>query len=149
MSKSLLRVVLDVNILISAYFFGGVPRQVYSAALDEEYRVLHSIELRAELRRVIGYSKFADRVHRTGKSLDSLMEEFFVLGEGVVQGNIPDGTVRDKDDQMILACAIGGKADYIITGDDDLLVLMEYDGIRILTPAQFLAVLFPSRDESS
>jgi uncharacterized protein len=46
-----------------------------------------------------------------------------------------------------LECAVGGKADYLVSGDQDLLVLEVYEGIRIVTPAQFLSIVFPP-DES-
>jgi predicted nucleic acid-binding protein len=46
--------------------------------------------------------------------------------------------VRDPKDVMILACAVGGKADFIVSGAKDLLTLVSYEGIPILTAEQFL-----------
>jgi putative PIN family toxin of toxin-antitoxin system len=48
---------------------------------------------------------------------------------------------RDKDDDVVLATALAGKADVIVTGDDDLLMLNEFRGIRILSPRRFLELL--------
>ena len=48
---------------------------------------------------------------------------------------------RDKSDDVVLATAVTGKADLIVTGDDDLLVLKEFRGIRILSPRGFLELL--------
>ena len=48
---------------------------------------------------------------------------------------------RDADDDWILATAIAGKADVIVTGDKDLLVLRTYEGISIVTPRGFLALM--------
>ena len=48
---------------------------------------------------------------------------------------------RDKSDDVVLATALAGKADMIVIGDEDLLVLKEFRGIRILSPRQFLEIL--------
>ena len=48
---------------------------------------------------------------------------------------------RDPDDNRILEAAVAGAADYIVTGDQDLLVLGEFEGIAIVTPTRFLAIL--------
>jgi len=48
---------------------------------------------------------------------------------------------RDPDDNRVLEAAIAGEADYIVTGDRDLLELGSYEGIRIVTPAEFVALL--------
>jgi predicted nucleic acid-binding protein len=57
--------------------------------------------------------------------------------------------VRDKKDLKFLECALGGKADYVVTGDKDLLTLKEYSGISIVTPSEFLAVLLPPSDQTT
>jgi predicted nucleic acid-binding protein len=59
----------------------------------------------------------------------------------VTPASIPNGTVRDADDEAVLSCAIGGKADYIVSGDDDLLTLKVYQNIPIITVAHCLAIL--------
>ena len=146
MTEPLLRVVLDVNIFVSAYFFSSKespPRKVYTAALDKRYRLLHSIDLRADLKRILSRDKFKARLALIDSTVDDLMETISLLGEGVTPAYVPLDSVRDKDDVLILACAVGGKADYIVTGDDDLLTLEEYKGICIVTPPQFLSILFP------
>ena len=54
---------------------------------------------------------------------------------------LPARVCRDKNDDVVLATALAGKADVIVTGDDDLLVLKTFRGIRILSPRQFLELL--------
>jgi predicted nucleic acid-binding protein len=51
---------------------------------------------------------------------------------------ILSGVCRDPKDDFILECAVLGNADVIVTGDKDLLALGEYEGIRIVTPRQYL-----------
>jgi predicted nucleic acid-binding protein len=56
------------------------------------------------------------------------------------------GVVRDPNDDMVVACALEARADYIVTRDKDLLSLGTYEGIRIVTPRQFLDLLERSGD---
>ena len=51
------------------------------------------------------------------------------------------GVVRDPNDDMVIACALAGGADYVVTRDKDLLSLGAYGGIRMVTPRQFLDLL--------
>ena len=46
--------------------------------------------------------------------------------------------VRDDDDNRVLEAAVEGKCEYVVTGDEDLLSLQNYGGIKIITPAEFL-----------
>jgi putative PIN family toxin of toxin-antitoxin system len=143
-SVFLARVVIDINVLVSAYFFSGQdspPRKVLEAALDKRFRLLHTPVYLADLRRVLNKDKFKERLARTGSNVDMLVETIALLGDTVESGEVPLDAVRDKDDVIILACAAGGRAAHIVTGDDDLLTLGEYDGITICTPAQFLTIL--------
>lgn len=57
-------------------------------------------------------------------------------GELVLQG-----ICRDPKDDIFIACAVEGEADYIVTGDKDLLDMDEYQGIKIIRPEEFVAVL--------
>jgi predicted nucleic acid-binding protein len=61
--------------------------------------------------------------------------------EVVAAPPLPQPMSRDRDDDRVLAAAVAGKADMIVSGDDDLLWLGSYDGIRILTPAEALRAL--------
>jgi putative PIN family toxin of toxin-antitoxin system len=54
---------------------------------------------------------------------------------------ITQNLCRDRDDHIILECAIEAKSDYIVTGDEDLLILNPYQGIQIINSSSFLEVL--------
>ena len=55
---------------------------------------------------------------------------------------------RDPKDDKILELAVNGRADYIVTGDDDLLVMNPFRGIAIIRPAEFLAIAGSATTES-
>jgi predicted nucleic acid-binding protein len=61
--------------------------------------------------------------------------------EIVTPAELRGGVCRDEDDDVVLAMALAGKADVIVTGDEDLLVLKKFRGIEILSPRQFLELL--------
>lgn len=61
--------------------------------------------------------------------------------EVIVPVPLPKPVCRDRDDDVVLAAAVTGRADCIVTGDDDLLVLKKWGGVRILSPRQFLELL--------
>ena len=129
------RVVLDTNVLISAVIspgrkpFACLMRAgrggmlVTSAALMEEFEVC-LLRPRIERRTTAG-----ERV----VILDVLRNH----SQFVDPAPLPP-TCRDPDDDIVLATAIAGTADVIVTGDQDFLVLDPFRGVRILTPAAFL-----------
>ena len=56
----------------------------------------------------------------------------------IIEPSSKFNAVRDKKDNKIIECAFDGKADYIVTGDPDLLILKEFRGIKIITAREFL-----------
>jgi uncharacterized protein len=69
---------------------------------------------------------------------NTILSEYRTITELVTPAEIPPDAIRDPKDIPVLACAVGGKADYIVSGDNDLLVLTAYQNIPILSAAQFL-----------
>ncbi len=84
--------------------------------------------------------KFQAYAIKSGQGLNELVEVYAAIVKRVEPATISPGVVRDPKDEMVLACAIGGKADCIVTGDQDLLTLQVYEGIPIWTVAHFLQV---------
>lgn len=133
------RIVLDTNILISAYVFGGKPETVFNKVVEEELQSIASQVLVSELLDVLR-KKF-----RVSKSrILEIKEEIENMSEMV----FPTETLRitkDDDDNRVLEAAVEGECNYIITGDKELLNLGAYRGIKILTAAQFLKILEEGR----
>ena len=134
----MLRCVFDTNTVVSAALFrGSVPEQELFLALRIA-AVLMSRELADELNYVLSrprFDRYADRENR---------EEF--LQDLVRQAESVEITervraCRDPKDDKILELAVNGNADYIVTGDDDLLVMNPFRDIEIVRPAEFLTVV--------
>jgi len=128
------RVVLDTNVFIAAVVADGLCRDLVRVRVLPN-TLITSEPLLHELR-TISRAKFAvDPVELP--LLEQLNEEAEIVTPAELRGRV----CRDKDDDVVLATALAGKADVIVTGDDDLLVLKKFRGIEILSPRQFLEVL--------
>lgn len=133
------RVVLDTNVLVSGLMgTKGAPRQVLDAWLDGEYTLVTSLYLVDELVHVLQYPHIADQLRVTEDELAVILAALLSQAE-VVPGNLElPGVTRDPKDDAVVACAVEGEADIIVSGDQDLLEIGDYEAIRIVTPRQFI-----------
>ena len=126
-----MRLVLDTNVLIAALVADGLCRDLVRRRL-ESHCLISSEPLLEELRETLE-EKFLVRA----KDIP-FIRAYTERVELVRPASLPKDACRDPDDVTVLATAAAGKADCIITGDEDLLVLEEFNGIQILTPRQWL-----------
>lgn len=134
MVKKVARVVLDTNILISGVVFGGKPREILEMAKTRVIQGVISQILLAELGEVL--SKKFDYPESRILQINRKMKKIFNVVYPVESINI----VRDDDDNRVLEAAVAGGCDYIVTGDEDLLILKKFKNIKILTPAEFVSL---------
>jgi hypothetical protein len=135
----MIRAVVDTNLIVSALFWGGLPRALLDAAKARKFRMVVSNPLVIELKEVMARPKFADRLAEIGETVESLLEtDYFALVEVVEAANIEPVVIDDPDDDILIACALGGAASYIISGDHHLLNLGQYLNITVVTASQFL-----------
>ena len=139
-----LRVVLDANVILSALIRpGSTPGRILRAGVEgESVRLVTSEPLLAELRATLDYP----RLQRYLKMSRSDKDAFVILLEQIADPvNIADypapGICRDPDDEPYLRTAMAGRADYLVSGDGDLLTLKALDHIRIILPAEFERIL--------
>ncbi len=126
---------IDTNVWISGLIFGGTPAGVIKMFIDGSLVVVTSEELLSELRRKINqrFPLFAPQLPR----LEASIREKALL---VRLGAHPVVASRDADDDVVIETAIVGGAAYIVSGDKDLLVMGEYEGVKILKPAEFMGL---------
>ncbi|MHB9052523.1 MAG: putative toxin-antitoxin system toxin component, PIN family [Thermoleophilia bacterium] len=129
------KVVLDTNVYISALLRGRKPEIILrlSSAPFKRYNLYTSQAILKELDRVLR-EKFlwpaASRELETRRISD--------WADVVKPTKSISAIPNDESDNRILECAVKAKADFIVSGDSHLLNLKEYEGIRVITPAQFL-----------
>lgn len=91
--------------------------------------------------------KFAKYFEESGRTPQEAFDEYQQLAEIVSPIEVPKDVGRDTKDIPFLEDAVGGKVEYLISGDKDLLDLKQYQQIPIVTVAQFLEIL-TEQDES-
>lgn len=130
-----MRVVLDTNVLVSAFVFtGGPPEDVLRLAMLGRVQLITSTPLLAELGRVLG-AKFGWEPARTEAAISQLLG----LAEVVEPGESVDDVKEDPSDNRVLEAALAGDAEVIVSGDHHLLDLEIWRGVRVQDPAAFLS----------
>lgn len=137
----MIRAVLDTNTIISGLLWVGAPAQAIDAALDDRYVLLSTPVLIAELRRVLNRPKFVKQLALIQKTADNLLEHYEHLVEMVEPAPVEPAIKDDPTDDHILACAVGGKATHIVSGDRHLTKLQSYEQIPIISVNEFVALL--------
>ena len=132
------RVVLDTNVLVSgAIQKKGFPYKVVKAWEDDVLALVTSGPLIDEVNRVLHYNKIRVRYSLKEEEIKQILLNLMRYSIFINAPPKLNVIKEDPSDNSILAAAIGGKADYIISGDTHLLNLGAYKGISILTPKEF------------
>jgi len=128
-----LRVVLDTNVLVSALAYpGSIPGRILNACREGEVDLVLSRYILDEMVRVLPR---LPRIKLTPAEIRDLADIFLFLAEIVEPCDELEATLRDPADQPVLGTLRAAQADYLITGDKDLLALGER--YPIVTPAIF------------
>ena len=132
-------VVIDTNILISALVFGGNISKLRFAWQSGSFTPLVSKLTTTELIRVLAYPKF--KLMPTER--EDLLSDYLLFCESVVIPDILPATpeCRDPFDVPFLGLALVGEADYLVTGDRDLLVLKDDFSCQIVAADDFLKIV--------
>ena len=138
----MIRAVLDANIFVSAVLSPqGNPARILKAWKADAFNLLLSEPILQEIDRSLRYPKIVKRHGWNAKQIDLFVGDLAYFS--ILVGDTPALAViaEDPSDNKYLECAVAGSAEYIVSGDEHLLRLDEYQGIRILTPRVFLDVL--------
>jgi putative PIN family toxin of toxin-antitoxin system len=134
---SMVRVVLDTNILISGLLYPGKPKKLINLALDGKIEAVSSIRIINELKEVIAREEF-----RLSKEEQEVMVNFIIRLSRIVMIKSNFKIVKkDPDDDVIIRTAYDRNAKYIVSGDHHLLELKEVAGIKIVTANEMLNLL--------
>jgi len=128
-----MRIVLDTNVFISS-FFGGNPRTIIDLWKDGRLTLCLSQDI---------FDEYIEVLRRLGldntPELEELLKLFATGFHIVFTTRTPEiHVVADPDDDKFIACALALKAGYVVSGDKALVDVRLYQGIRIVTPREFL-----------
>ncbi len=131
------KIVLDTNVLISSVIGSGYSSAILNAARRGEIVLVTSAHMLEEFSDVILRPRIARKYPKAAEKAEDLLD-FLRTFALIVPGN-PENTPisADRDDDYVLACAMDGKAEYVVSGDPHLLDLKLHQGIPILTPKEF------------
>jgi putative PIN family toxin of toxin-antitoxin system len=133
-----MKLVIDTNLWIS-YFFGKVVKGNLDLILNNsKFEILISPKLEKEIKTVLARTKFSKYI-----STAQIRELLIYLNARAIKIETTSNIklIRDSKDNFLLNLSFDGKADYLITGDDDLLILGKYGKTHILTLSQFVKII--------
>ena len=136
-----MKLVVDTNVLVSAFLWKGTPGRLIELAGEKECQLFTSRVLIDELAEVLQRKKLAKQVQATGLSAAQMLRNYQKLATTVPARRLAQQVSRDADDDAVLACALAAQVGLIVSGDDDLLVLKQFQEIRIVTPAQAVKMI--------
>lgn len=131
------RVVIDTNVFISGLNFAGRPSEVLELLIKGEIEVFISPFILAELERILR-DRFEWKTEQLHRVLNRIKTKTIL-----VHPKIRISVIKEKDDDnRILECAVEAKVEYLVSGDrKHLLPLREYQGVKILSPAEFMRIV--------
>ena len=129
-----LRIVLDSNVIISAFLFGGQPGHILHRVIEGSLQCFISLPILDEIRDILQRPKFG---LSSDRALD-LVEQLHDICRVVTPGKSIRAISADPDDNRVLECAAEAGARIIVSGDSHLLAPGQWRGIRILSPADFV-----------
>ena len=135
------RVVADTNVIVSALFWEGNESKIMDLVEEGKIKLFTSLALLDELRRVLGYARFG----LEEKMVDDNVKYVLTISE-IISPKHKFRVIReDPADDKVLECAAEGKAEYIVSGDNHLLQLKKFRGIKIMPAKKLVDALVASR----
>jgi len=133
-----IRAVLDTNVVLSGLLWHGTPHALLERVREGTMTFISSPALLAELAEVIARPQFDAILARSNTSSERSLAELRELAEVIAPPPLAEPVCRDPDDDAVLALGVAAKADFIVSGDRDLLSLKSFQNIPIVTPAEAL-----------
>ena len=123
------------NIYISALNFGGNPDKLFDLARSGDMEIHMSDDILGEVLRVL-----RDKFRWSDEALALAKDSIGDFTKTIQPEEAVQIVTADTTDNKVLECALAGKSDYVVSGDKHLLDVGQYQGVKIITPADFLQI---------
>ncbi len=134
-----MRLVLDTNVVTSALLWRGVPYQLLQAVRQHgNLQLYSSAALLEELADVLKRPSLVKQLATIDKQAADVVQDYVSALEIISAAPLAQPACRDPDDDHVLALALAAQADLVVSGDQDLLVLGQFEGISIVTAREAL-----------
>jgi putative PIN family toxin of toxin-antitoxin system len=130
-----MKIVLDANVIVAAFASRGLCESIFELCISEHEIILCDDLLREIERNLRAKIKLP---LKTVDAINEFLQEHSLMFDPTP---LPKNACRDEDDVKVLGLAIASCADYIVTGDKDLLILEHYQKIPILSPRAFSVIV--------
>lgn len=138
----MIRLVVDSNVVISSILSPeGPPARVLEAVRTGAVELAVSSAILGEYARALAYPRLVRRHGLSPEAQSAEIQLLRQLGVEVEPRDVPRVVPEDANDDMFVAAALEGRADYLVTGDQPLLRAAQTAGIHAVTPREFLTIL--------
>ncbi len=137
----MLKLVLDTNTLISAFFWQGNEFELFQKIEQGKAEMYISQEILKEIKEVLEREKFKSIILKTNQTPEEIIQKIISVSHVVMGEELNLNVCRDSKDNKLIECAILAKAEYLVSGDEDLLVLKKYEKIKIVKSSEILKEL--------
>lgn len=137
--KSVFKAVIDINLFVSSVINkNGTPAKLLQAWRDNAFLLIISEQMLEDVKRVLQYPQIKNKYNLKDDEIKQVVDtikNFAIVFPDVIELDV---IKEDPDDNKVLACALGAKADCIVSGDRHLLKLGVFGDIPIVTAKDFL-----------
>lgn len=138
----MIRAVIDANLFVSAILTTkGKPARILNLVREEKVKLITSLPILEEVRRVLLYPRIKKLHQFSPKEVDEQLKRITYLAHFTTGKTEIKAIEVDPTDNKYLECAVEGDAEFIISGDHHLRDMKVFEGIRIVSPAEFIELI--------
>ena len=136
-----MKIVIDTNVWLSGIFWDREASKIIEKAGKKDIQIIISEDILSEIINVLNReSKFQKYLFNLRLSIEDILRTALSISTLIETKNKLDIIKADPKDNIILEAALEGKSEYIISYDNHLLNMIEFRGIKIISPGEFLKI---------